>query len=84
MAGGRADTHGAGGGSRDGTGDVADVVFPCGQTLGPDGDTLRLYYGAADTVVGMASASLSEVLAWLHEFGEPGGRSSGSIPPSLL
>ncbi len=66
------------------TGDVADVVFPCGQLLGPDGDTLRLYYGAADTVVGMASASLSEVLAWLHEFGEPGGRSSGSIPPSLL
>ncbi len=29
-------------------GDVKDVVFPCGQTIGADGDTIHLYYGAAD------------------------------------
>ncbi len=34
------------------TGDVRDVVFPCGQTIGPDGDTIHLYYGAADSVHG--------------------------------
>src|SRR5512132_3036443 len=27
-------------------GDVGKVVFPCGTTLAPDGDTLRMYYGA--------------------------------------
>ncbi|MGH9721894.1 MAG: glycosidase, partial [Bryobacteraceae bacterium] len=30
-------------------GDVGYVVFPCGYTIGPDGDTLNHYYGAADT-----------------------------------
>jgi predicted GH43/DUF377 family glycosyl hydrolase len=47
-------------------GDVDNVVFPCGTTLAPDGDTLRLYYGAADTTIAMASASLSEILEWLE------------------
>ncbi len=28
-------------------GDVDNVVFPCGYTIDPDGDTIRLYYGAA-------------------------------------
>jgi predicted GH43/DUF377 family glycosyl hydrolase len=26
---------------------VADVVFSCGLTVGDDGDTIYLYYGAA-------------------------------------
>jgi len=25
-------------------GDVNDVVFPCGQTIGADGDSINLYY----------------------------------------
>ena len=29
-------------------GDVDDVVFPCGYTMDADGDTLNIYYGAAD------------------------------------
>ncbi len=29
-------------------GDVNDVVFPCGYTMDPDGDTVNIYYGAAD------------------------------------
>ena len=50
-------------------GDVANVVFPCGTTLGADGDTLHVYYGAADTSIGVATASLSHLLAWLDANG---------------
>ena len=50
-------------------GDVANVVFPCGAALDPDGDTLRVYYGAADTSVALATASLAQLLAWLEESG---------------
>jgi predicted GH43/DUF377 family glycosyl hydrolase len=46
-------------------GDVDNVVFPCGYTIAPDGDTIRLYYGAADTCIAMATGSLSAILAWL-------------------
>jgi predicted GH43/DUF377 family glycosyl hydrolase len=46
-------------------GDVGNVVFPCGTTLGADGDTLSVYYGAADTSIGLAVASLAELLDWL-------------------
>jgi len=46
-------------------GDVADVVFPCGWTLVDD--EIRLYYGAADTCIGLATGRLSELLAWLDE-----------------
>ena len=48
-----------------GDGDVSDVVFPCGWLLAEDGDTLRVYYGAADSSVCVATASLSELLDWL-------------------
>ncbi|MBN2466262.1 glycosidase [candidate division WOR-3 bacterium] len=47
-------------------GDVGDVVFPCGATLGPDGDTLNLYYGAADSCVALATGRVSELLHWLE------------------
>jgi predicted GH43/DUF377 family glycosyl hydrolase len=50
-------------------GDVDDVAFPCGYTLGPDGDTLRLYYGAADTCVALATGSIREILQWLEAHG---------------
>ena len=53
-------------------GDVPDVVFPCGWTRGDDGDTLNLYYGAADTALCLATASLRELLDWLHDHGRPG------------
>lgn len=48
------------------SGDVAGVVFPCGWTLADDGDTLLVYYGAADTTVCVATASLSALLTWLE------------------
>lgn len=49
-------------------GDVGNVVFPCGYTIAPDGDTVHLYYGAADTSIGLATGSLKCMLEWLeHE-----------------
>ena len=48
-------------------GDVDNVVFPCGYTIAADGDTLRIYYGAADTSIGLATASLRAMLEWLEK-----------------
>ena len=56
-------------------GDVGGVVFPCGWVLDEAGDQLRIYYGAADSSVGLATASLSEVLAYLRECPAPERRS---------
>lgn len=47
-------------------GDVNDVVFPCGQTIGADGDTIYLYYGAADSSIALATGSIRGLLAWLE------------------
>jgi predicted GH43/DUF377 family glycosyl hydrolase len=44
------------------SGDVPGVVFPCGWVLDDDGDTIRLYYGGADSVVAVATASLVALL----------------------
>lgn len=52
-------------------GDVANVVFPCGYTLGSDGDSLKLYYGGADTCVALATASVASLLDWLKRHGRP-------------
>ncbi len=46
-------------------GDVNDVVFPCGQTIGADGDTIYMYYGAADSSIALATGSVRAILAWL-------------------
>ena len=48
-------------------GDVSDVVFPCGQTIGADGDTISLYYGAADSCMAMATGSIRRLLSWLEQ-----------------
>ncbi len=50
-------------------GEVDNVVFPCGYTMAPDGDTIRLYYGTADTSIGLAFGSVSAMLKWLEEYG---------------
>jgi len=46
-------------------GDVGNVAFPCGYTLGADGDTINLYYGAADTSIALATGSIRRILDWL-------------------
>jgi len=43
------------------TGDVPNVVFPCGAVLEDDG-TIKMYYGAADTVIALAEAKLNDIL----------------------
>ncbi|MBN2514267.1 MAG: hypothetical protein JXB18_15115 [Sedimentisphaerales bacterium] len=48
-------------------GDVGSVVFPCGYILAPDGDTLHLYYGAADSRIALATGSLRGILEWLEQ-----------------
>lgn len=48
------------------TGDVPDVVFPCGTILDPATGELRMYYGASDTVIALATAHVSDLLAWLR------------------
>ncbi len=50
-------------------GDVGNVAFPCGYTIGADGDTINLYYGAADTSVALATGSIRQLLRWLDEHG---------------
>ena len=50
-------------------GDVGYVTFPCGTTVGDDGDSLNLYYGAADTSVALATGSITQLLDWLDEHG---------------
>ena len=50
-------------------GDVGNVVFPTGYTLGADGDTVNLYYGAADSTIALATGSVRILLAWLDENG---------------
>ena len=48
-------------------GDVGNVVFPCGYTIGSDGDTINIYYGAADKCIALATGSIKEMLTWLNE-----------------
>ena len=54
-------------------GDVGNVAFPCGYTIGADGDTLNLYYGAADTSIALATGSIKAMLRWLEEHGKECG-----------
>lgn len=56
-------------------GDVGNVAFPCGYTIGNDKDTIHLYYGAADTSIALATGRISELLAWLDR--------NGTSPPSI-
>ena len=47
-------------------GDIPNVVFPCGAVVDEPSGELRLYYGAADTCVGLMSGQLSDILDWLR------------------
>lgn len=50
-------------------GDVSNAIFPCGYTIAEDGDTIRMYYGAADTSICVAEGSIKEMLEWLERDG---------------
>jgi len=44
------------------TGDVPNIVFPCGLVHDPGSDEVRLYYGAADSSICVATARHHELL----------------------
>ena len=46
-------------------GDVPNVVFPCAALH--EGDRVAVYYGAADTCVGMAFGHISEIIGFLKK-----------------
>ncbi|UCG51049.1 MAG: glycosidase [Candidatus Latescibacterota bacterium] len=50
-------------------GDVDEVVFPCGWLR--DGDDVRMYYGAADLSIALATASLQDLLDFVLRFPYP-------------
>ena len=54
-------------------GDVDNVVFPCGATVASDGDTIHIYYGAADTCIALATGSIRAILNQLEENGQRAG-----------
>jgi predicted GH43/DUF377 family glycosyl hydrolase len=63
-------------------GDVGRVVFPCGWVRDEASDRLHLYYGAADTVIGLAIAKFSNVMARVLSAPKfaPRGQPGGSRP----
>lgn len=46
-------------------GDVGNVVFPCGAIVEPDG-LIKVYYGAADTSIAVATAKLSDLVGCIN------------------
>ncbi len=65
-------------------GDVDRVVFPCGWLVDDARDRLLLYYGAADTVVAVATARLSDVMDYVMACPAPNQRrraDGSSAPP---
>jgi predicted GH43/DUF377 family glycosyl hydrolase len=53
------------------TGDVGNVVFPTGVVHDAGTNQIRVYYGAADTSVAVATADLDEVMAYLLACPQP-------------
>jgi len=50
-------------------GDVPGVVFPCGLVHDTANGVLRLYYGAADTCIGLATADFDHVMSYIDQHG---------------
>lgn len=54
-------------------GDADDVVFPTGAIVHKETDQLNLYYGAADCVIAVATANLSDILDYIMSCPEDEG-----------
>jgi predicted GH43/DUF377 family glycosyl hydrolase len=48
-------------------GEVSNVVFLCGYTIGSEQDTVNLYYGAAESSICLTKGSIRRMLDWLEE-----------------
>ena len=53
-------------------GDVGGAVFPCGWILDITTGKVRMYYGAADSCIALATANLSELLDYIKSCPEAG------------
>jgi len=51
-------------------GNVDDVVFPCGTVINEKTNELLVYYGAADSVVALATANLNDIMTYLKKCSE--------------
>jgi predicted GH43/DUF377 family glycosyl hydrolase len=60
-------------------GDVSKVVFPNGWVHDEATDVLSLYYGAADSVVALATARLSDVMATVKTATQPQHRRASDL-----
>jgi len=58
---------------------VPDVVYTCGAVC--RGDEVWMYYGAADTVIGLARARVADLLdfVWAHDYLKKIGREKGMV-----
>jgi predicted GH43/DUF377 family glycosyl hydrolase len=52
-------------------GDVNDVVFPTGTVLDEKTGSLKMYYGAADSCIALATADIGELLEYIKRCPEP-------------
>lgn len=50
------------------TGDVTNVTFPCSTLTDPDTGRITIYYGAADTVTGLAFTMVDELLNYMRQY----------------
>ena len=48
-------------------GDVPNVVFPCAALTDADTGRIAIYYGGADTVVGLAFTTVEETVRFIKE-----------------
>jgi len=62
-------------------GDVNQVVFPNGWILDEAADELRLYYGAADSVIALATARLTDVLEYVAAMPKSLSRRASDLDP---
>jgi predicted GH43/DUF377 family glycosyl hydrolase len=53
------------------TGYVPNVVFTCGAVVEDDGRTMRLYWGAADTVLCTGTADLEQLVTLCTDNARP-------------
>jgi len=52
-------------------GDIPDVVFPCGWIYNKETGKIRMYYGAADTCIALATADVSDLMTYIQSCPEP-------------
>jgi len=57
-------------------GDVHDVVFPCGWIHDKATGEIKMYYGAADTCIALATTNVSDLLDYIMKCPEPNHENS--------